>query len=102
MGGMKEDAGQAPVVVDPMGSIDGWVDPEIASMQEMIHGAIDASFEDRNRAKEGSNSYGGTYYKGPTKSGSTCTFKLYALSARLELPRGASRDDVIKAMKGKI
>eukprot|EP00325_Prymnesiales_sp_UTEX-LB-985_P025934 CAMPEP_0174722864 /NCGR_PEP_ID=MMETSP1094-20130205/39490_1 /TAXON_ID=156173 /ORGANISM="Chrysochromulina brevifilum, Strain UTEX LB 985" /LENGTH=222 /DNA_ID=CAMNT_0015923807 /DNA_START=41 /DNA_END=709 /DNA_ORIENTATION=+ len=100
--GMKDDAGQAPVVVDPMGSIDGWVDPEIASMQNMIHGAIDASFEDRNRAKEGSNSFGGTYYKGPTKRGSTCTFKLYALSSRLELPRGASREEIIKAMKGKI
>lgn len=39
--------------MDPMGSIDGWVDPEIEAMQNMIHGAIDASFEDRNRAKEG-------------------------------------------------
>jgi len=68
----------------------------------MIHGAIDASFEDRNRAKEGSTSFGGTYYKGPSVSGSTCTFKLYALSKRLELPRGASREDVLKAMKGKI
>ena len=38
--GMKEDAGQAPVVVDPMGSIDGWVDPEIEAMQKMIHGAL--------------------------------------------------------------
>ena len=111
-----------------MGSIDGWVDPEIASMQEMIHGAIDASFEDRNRAKEGqllshrpegltgtlfsvflriacklgSNSLGGTYYMGPKKSGSTCTFKIYALSARLELPRGATREDVMKAMKGHV
>lgn len=36
-----------------MGSIDGWVDPEIKAMQDMIHGAVDASFEDRNRAKEG-------------------------------------------------
>ena len=47
--GMKEDAGQAPVVVDPMGQIDGWVDPEIEAMQKMIHGALDASFEERNR-----------------------------------------------------
>ena len=54
--GMKEDAGQAPVVVDPMGQIDGWVDPEIEAMQKMIHGALDASFEERNRAKEGSRS----------------------------------------------
>jgi hypothetical protein len=113
-----------------MGSIDGWVDPEIEAMQNMIHGAIDASFEDRNRAKEGArslagngfcasppdftelciphicvaglNSFGGTYYKGPSKAGSSVTFKLYALSKRLELPRGASRDEIVKAMKGKV
>ena len=40
-------------VVDPMGEIDGWVDPEIKSMQDMIYGAVDASFDDRYRAKEG-------------------------------------------------
>jgi len=99
--GMKEDAGQAPVVVDPMGSIDGWVDPEIQNMQKMIHGAIDASFEDRNRAKEGKTSFGSTYYQGPSERG-TLTFKLYALSGRLELPRGAAKDAVVKAMKGKV
>ena len=55
--GMKEDAGQAPVVVDPMGAIDGYVDPEIKRMQDMIHGAVDASFDDRNRAKEGKTSF---------------------------------------------
>lgn len=42
-------------VVDPMGQIDGWVDPEIKAMQDMIYGAVDASFDDRNRAKEGAN-----------------------------------------------
>jgi len=99
--GMKEDAGQAPVVVDPMGSIDGYVDPEIQAMQNMIHGALDASFEDRNRAKEGKTSFGSTYYKGPSKKG-TFTFKLYALSGRLEIPRGASKEEVVKAMKGKV
>ena len=51
--GMKDDVGTPPVVVDPMGAIDGWVDPEIKAMQDTIHSAIDASFEDRNRAKEG-------------------------------------------------
>lgn len=100
--GMKEDAGQAPVVVDPMGSIDGWVDPEIEAMQNMIHGALDASFEDKNRAKEGTNSFGTTYYRGPSKKGTLCSFKLYALSKRLELPRGASKEDVMKATKGKV
>uniref|UniRef100_A0A7S4C6H5 Uncharacterized protein n=1 Tax=Chrysotila carterae TaxID=13221 RepID=A0A7S4C6H5_CHRCT len=100
--GMKDDAGQAPVVVDPMGSIDGWVDPEVKAMQDMIHGALDASYDERNRAKEGSTSFGSTYYRGPSKSGAVITFKLYALSSRLELPRGASKDDVVAALKGKV
>lgn len=100
--GMKEDAGQAPVVVDPMGSIDGWVDPEIQAMQDMIHGALDASFEERNRAKEGKTSFGSSYYSGPSKRGTKTTFKLYALSARLELPRGASKESIVAALKGKV
>ena len=101
--GMKEDAGQAPVVVDPMGAIDGYVDPEIKRMQDMIHGAVDASFDDRNRAKEGKTSFGGTYYRGPSENGMLATFKLYALSDRLDhLPRGASREEVLSAMKGKV
>ena len=101
--GMKEDAGQAPVVVDPMGQIDGWVDPEIEAMQKMIHGALDASFEERNRAKEGKTSFGSNYYRGPSKKGSKTTFKLYALSGRLDhLPRGAAKDEIVAAMKGKV
>ena len=50
----------------------------------------------------GATSFGDTYYRGPSQTGATCTFKLYALSGRLELPRGAARDEVIKAMKGKV
>ena len=59
-------------------------------MQDTIHGAIDLSYDERNRAKEGSTSFGGTYYRGPTDR-SKLTFKLYALSTRLELPRAASK-----------
>eukprot|EP00967_Tisochrysis_lutea_P129549 scaffold222883_cov33-Tisochrysis_lutea.AAC.3 len=131
--GFKEDAGQAPVVVDPMGAIDGWVDPEIERMQQMIHGALDASFKEENRAKEGvvshryscrrtlmefrlaqrksllctcpivgTTSFGGTRYHGPSIDGTMCIFKLYALSTRLQLPSGASREEIMKAMKGKV
>lgn len=71
-------------------------------MQKMIHGAIDASFEEKNRAKEGTNSFGMKHYRGPKEKGTTCTFKLYALSSRLDLDPGASRDQVKEAMKGKV
>jgi phosphatidylethanolamine-binding protein (PEBP) family uncharacterized protein len=131
--GFKEDGAAAPIVVDPMGQIDGWVDPEIERMQHMIHGAIDASFEESNRAKEGASapttaeqawhpvcasaapgsaahrppcsgatSFGGTNYEGPSTDGAMCSFKLYALSTRLNLPAGASREAVMSAMKGKV
>ncbi len=102
--GMKDDAGTAPVVVDPMGDMfgDGYVDPEIQAMRNMIDGAMDASFEEKNRANEGTNSHGTHYYHGPSKRGTTCTFKLYALSARLELPRSSARDAIVAAMKGKV
>lgn len=62
--GFKEDAGAAPIVVDPMGQIDGFVDPEIERMQAMIHGAMDASFDESNRAKEGA--------PGPTAAERAC------------------------------
>lgn len=100
--GLKEDSGTAPVVVDPMGSIDGWEDPEVTNMQKMIHAALDESYDDRNRAKEGATSFGSTHYSGPKQAGTTASFKLYALSKRLELPRGASKNDILSAMKGKI
>ena len=52
-------------------------------------------------AKEGTNSFGSTYYRGPTK-GSTTSFKLYALSGRLEIPKGSTKEAVVAAMKGKV
>ena len=42
------------------------------------------------------------YYRGPSKKGSTASFKLYALSGRLEIAKGSSKDEVVKAMKGKV
>ena len=87
---MKEDAGTAPIVVDPMGQMDGWVDPEIENMQNMIHGAIDMAFEDRNRAPEGKTSFGGTYYRGPSKAGSA---RVQALRAQRPPRPGAARRD---------
>lgn len=103
--GMKDDAGQAPVVVDPMSSMmgmDGFVDPEMQEMQQNINSMVEYAFEESNRAKEGTNSFGGTVYRGPTSKGSKCTFKLYALSSRLDLPPGASKSEILQAIKGKV
>ena len=102
--GFKPDSHQDTVVVDPMGGFDGHVDPEIEQMQSMINFAMDASLEADNRAKEGTTSFGTTYYRGPSKSGSSVTFKLYALSERLggELRWGASKEEIQAALKGKV
>jgi hypothetical protein len=77
--GFKEDATTAPVVVDPMGQIDGWVDPEIERMQQMIHGALDASFDESNRAKEGA--------PGPTTARAGLELGLRPACAWLSSPR---------------
>jgi hypothetical protein len=101
--GMKEGSEQAPVIVDPMGGFGGYKDPEIEAMEDMVHNAMDASYEDANRAKEGKNSFGDDgYYHGP-REGTEITFRLYALNDRLDhLPRSASKEEVLKAMKGHI
>jgi phosphatidylethanolamine-binding protein (PEBP) family uncharacterized protein len=39
--------------------------------------------------------------QGPTGSGNV-SFKLYAIKGRLGLPAGASKEEVIGAMKGKV
>lgn len=39
--------------------------------------------------------------QGPTGDG-TVAFKLYALNGRLGLPAGASKEEVLAAMKGKV
>lgn len=54
------------------------------------------------RALTGKHSFDGTYYAGPKDAGVTCTFKLYALSSRLEIRIGATREEVQSAMKGKV
>ena len=74
--GMKEGSEQAPVIVDPMGGFGGYKDPEIEAMEDMVHNAMDASYEDANRAKEGKNSFGDDgYYHGP-REGTEITFRL--------------------------
>lgn len=42
-----------------------------------------------------------TRAQGPTGDG-TVAFKLYALNGRLGLPAGASKEEVLAAMKGKV
>ena len=83
--GMKDDAGTPPVVVDPMGAIDGYVDPEIEAMQKTIHSALDESFEDRNRAKEGTQRYAPSTLRNACGSLTVCVCHLFPSQERHRL-----------------
>lgn len=62
----------------------------------------DADFPDGSR--HGKNSWGRLGYGGPCPPGGTHRyfFKLYALDKLLELPTGASKDQLLKAMEGHV
>src|SRR5919199_339182 len=55
-------------------------------------------------AKQGKNDFGGAGYGGPCPPTGTHRyyFKLYALDAALDLPSGASKDQLLKAMQGHV
>lgn len=55
-------------------------------------------------AKQGSNSSGTVGYRGPCPPSGTHRyfFKLYALDSAMKLPSGASKNDLLKAMRGHI
>merc|ERR1740117_82520 len=55
-------------------------------------------------AAEGPNSFGRQSWSGPTRGPDEkqLKFKAYALTEKLDIPVGASRSDVLAAMKGKV
>jgi len=56
-------------------------------------------------AVQGSNDFGDNGYGGPCPPGSNAhhyNFRLYALDGVLDLASGASKDDLLKAMEGRI
>jgi Raf kinase inhibitor-like YbhB/YbcL family protein len=55
-------------------------------------------------AQQGKNDFGNLGYGGPCPPGGThhYHFKLYALNARLDLPPGATKDELLRVMKGHV
>ena len=70
------------------------------SLQEAV--GSDADLPDNTR--HGQNSWGRSDYGGPCPPGGTHRyfFKLYALDAELELPAGASKEQLLAAMDGHV
>ena len=98
--GMKEDADSA----SDCGSngLHRWLGgSRNQGLQDMVHNALDESFKDRNRAKEGFNSFGVTHYVGPSLGDNLhiqAVRQWPAGSSTTRCNERASR----KAMKGKV
>ena len=88
----------------PMGIFVHWVlydlPPEIQQLPEAI--PTEANLE--NGAVQGKNDFGKLGYGGPCPPSGTHRyfFKLYALDKKLDLPPGATKDQLISAMNGHI
>lgn len=100
--GVPNDAKSLALVVDdpdaPLGVFDHWIvwnlDPDLKELPE------NASVE-----KQGKNDFGESKYRGPCPPPGPAhryRFKVYALDAMLDLPEGARKKELEKAMEGHI
>ena len=106
--GVPEEAKALALICDdpdaPMGTWVHWVLFNLpASLQELAE-AIPAEKELKNGAKQGRNDFRKIGYGGPCPPGGTHRyyFRLYALDTALNLPAGASKAELLKAMEGHI
>ncbi|MGM5481745.1 MAG: YbhB/YbcL family Raf kinase inhibitor-like protein [Nanobdellota archaeon] len=83
----------------PGGTFDHWVLFDIPAATSSIK---EDSVPDN--ATEGSNSFGNVGYGGPCPPSGThrYQFKLYAVDTTIELPEGATKDDVLEAIDGHV
>ncbi len=88
----------------PVGLWVHWVIYNIPAATHELHENMPKDAELKNGAKSGKNSWGKLGYGGPCPPSGTHRyfFKLYALDALLNLPSGASKEQVESAMKGHI
>jgi Raf kinase inhibitor-like YbhB/YbcL family protein len=88
----------------PVGTWVHWVLYNLPADARSLPEAVPADAELPDGSRHGQNSWRRLDYGGPCPPGGTHRyfFKLYALDAALELPSGASKEDVLKAMEGHI
>jgi len=86
----------------PSGRFTHWVIFNIPATASRLEENVPAVETLPNGAKQGINGFGEIGYGGPCPPFGThrYVFHLYALDTLLDLPQGASREDVVKAMQG--
>ena len=91
----------------PGGTYTHWVIFNIRSQVNALPEGIEKTERPANAegGVQGKNDFGDDGYGGPCPPGGNAhhyNFRLYALDGRLELDPGASKDEVLKAMEGRI
>ena len=88
----------------PIGTFVHWVIFNIPASGSGLPEAVPGSAKLTDGTLQGSNGAGQTGYAGPCPPSGTHRyfFKLYALDTVLNLPSGASKDQLLKAMQGHI
>jgi Raf kinase inhibitor-like YbhB/YbcL family protein len=106
--GVPEGAKTIALISDdpdaPMGTWVHWVLFNLSEAEKGLPEAVPPDKELKNGAKQGRNDFRRIGYGGPCPPGGTHRyfFKLYALDAILNLPAGATKAELLKAMEGHI
>jgi Raf kinase inhibitor-like YbhB/YbcL family protein len=106
--GVPEGAKTIALISDdpdaPMGTWVHWVLFNLPATEKALPEAVPPDKELKNGAKQGRNDFRRIGYGGPCPPGGTHRyfFKLYALNAVLNLPAGATKAELLKAMEGHI
>jgi len=89
----------------PAGEFVHWVAYNLPAVKRELAEGLPKQEQLPDGARQGMNDFGKTGYGGPCppeKSAHRYVFVLYALDAKLNLPRGATREQVEKALQGHI
>jgi Raf kinase inhibitor-like YbhB/YbcL family protein len=103
-----EDTKSIAVICDdpdaPMGTFVHWVLFNLPAETRELTENVPADETLPNGAKQGASDFGRTGYGGPCPPSGTHRyyFKIYALDSEIDLPAGARKPDLLKAMEGHI
>ena len=88
----------------PRGTWVHWVLFNLPAAEKGLPEAIPATETLASGAKQGKNDFGSAGYGGPCPPAGTHRyfFKLYALDSQLDLQSGATKDQLLKAMQGRV
>jgi hypothetical protein len=88
----------------PMGSFVHWVIYDLPATTQSLDASVPPLDQLANGARQGRNDFGNIGYGGPCPGHSDhrYVFMLFALDSTLNLPAGATRDQLDEAMKGHV